>query len=73
MSEDDPKIVDFAAKKAERLLREEEEHDPEMIMECPACGNRAFTIFTSSSDDPSFPGHDVVCTACDCVVDLTVD
>lgn len=73
-------VIDLAAHKAKR---EEQKHrhpnpserDPDWnrIIACPVCNNRAFTIYMSDDEGASVPGYDMICTACDCIVDLTVE
>jgi hypothetical protein len=70
-------VVDFALKKAERLAETlepipEEPEEVDVIMECCHCQNKAFTLMKASDDQPtSIPGFDLICTACDTIIDLT--
>jgi hypothetical protein len=73
-------VLDFALKKAERLaetlepipVEPEEPEAVDVIMECPNCQNKAFTILTASKDKPSsIPGFDFLCTACNTIITLT--
>ncbi|AZO48058.1 hypothetical protein [Mesorhizobium sp. M4B.F.Ca.ET.058.02.1.1] len=70
-------IVDFRSKKIERIEASAEvivEKLPDdTIMECSVCNNKAFTLITNSAEDATFPGFDVVCTACDTIIDMSED
>lgn len=72
-------VIDLAAARAAREANkaknigapEERDEGWDLMLCCPACENRAFTIYVTDDPEPSFKGHNVICTACDCIVDLT--
>jgi hypothetical protein len=55
----------------------EVETDPysEGMMECSFCQNKAFALFhvDVATKDSSIPGYDLVCTACNTIVDFEND
>lgn len=71
-------VLDFAIKRAELLAEKlepiPEERPEDVILSCPSCENKAFTLLTCNREESAFPGWDVICTACDSIVeDLTGD
>lgn len=68
-------VIDLALRKAERQAETLEpipnELDDDVMIECAECQNKAFAIVTTRRADASFVGHDLICTACDWVVDLS--
>jgi hypothetical protein len=69
----DGNVIDLASRRAEprKVQPAEQDSNSDVIVGCPVCENKAFTLLTSNSKEASFPGYDLICTACDTVIDMS--